>query len=275
MTSPVESRCSCRGGTTRDQSTASSTRSPIVPEQPCGKGEQFCACLRGVSASIVKSASSRRLPNHLRARRDPRPESRAEEIRRRACSLGSAGNARLDRALPGAPPPGKPDHTQRGLRRREPRPRPSPHRPMSTKRLESGPTVRGRTERSQTPIAVELPFSDNRRPCGCDDVRGLDQRQLLEIGSVGQRHVHVGHAQHRRIEVVEAFCHATAMISRRNRAGRPPSSTTTMRLVRFRLSSTVALSSGRSVRRSMTSASMPSPSAHALLRAQRRPRSNS
>src|SRR3546814_6726695 len=38
-----------------------------------------------------------------------------------------------------------------------------------------------------------------------------------------------------------------------------PSSTTTRRLVFLRLSSTVALSSGRRVRRSMTSASMPSP----------------
>jgi hypothetical protein len=36
-----------------------------------------------------------------------------------------------------------------------------------------------------------------------------------------------------------------------------PSSTTTMRLVFFRLASTVAVSSGRSVRRSITSASMP------------------
>ena len=38
-----------------------------------------------------------------------------------------------------------------------------------------------------------------------------------------------------------------------------PSSTTTMRLVRLRLSSTVSLSSGRSVRRSITSALIPCP----------------
>jgi hypothetical protein len=51
---------------------------------------------------------------------------------------------------------------------------------------------------------------------------------------------------------------AMAMISEAIEQTGQPSSTTTIRLVFFRLASTVALSSGRRVRRSITSASMPS-----------------
>ena len=40
-----------------------------------------------------------------------------------------------------------------------------------------------------------------------DDLGSLDERQLLEVGGIGERHVHVRHAQHRRVEIVEPFGH--------------------------------------------------------------------
>src|SRR5688500_13419342 len=42
---------------------------------------------------------------------------------------------------------------------------------------------------------------------GFDDVLGLRQRQLLEIGGVGHRHVRAVHAHHRRVEPVEHLLH--------------------------------------------------------------------
>src|SRR6266851_3680196 len=42
---------------------------------------------------------------------------------------------------------------------------------------------------------------------GGDDVVGLRQRQMLEIGGVGQRHVLAGDPRHRGIEIVEGLLH--------------------------------------------------------------------
>jgi hypothetical protein len=67
--------------------------------------------------------------------------------------------------------------------------------------------------------------------------------------------------QDRGVEVVEALLHADAITSEAIEQTGQPSSATTRRLVLARLSSTSAVSSGRSVRRSITSASIPRPPA--------------
>ncbi len=70
----------------------------------------------------------------------------------------------------------------------------------------------GRTVRGIAASAVRRSESSVRSAIGdglhrLDHLRGLDQRHLLEVRGVRQRYVDVGHAQHRRVEIVEAFGH--------------------------------------------------------------------
>ena len=101
-----------------------------------------------------------------------------------------------------------------------------------------------------------LPITDGfrRRDDGVDG----RQCQLLEIGGVGHRHVGAGDLDRRRIEMVEGVKRNARQISEPIEQTGQPSSTVTMRLVFFTDAITVSMSSGRSVRRSTTSASIPS-----------------
>src|SRR3546814_5800617 len=91
-----------------------------------------------------------------------------------------------------------------------------------------------------------------------DDIVHLYERHLLEIGGIGERHVDVGDAQHRRVEIVEHLLHRDSGDLRGDGASRPAFLDTDEAVGLARLFSTVSRSSGRRVRRSITSPSTPS-----------------
>ncbi len=87
----------------------------------------------------------------------------------------------------------------------------------------------------------------------------IGQGQLLEISRIGHRNILAGDACDGRIEVIKGMCHdlGSDFAGHRELRGSPPLLRRSV-LVFFTLCNTVAMSIGRMVRRSMTSASMPS-----------------
>jgi len=70
----------------------------------------------------------------------------------------------------------------------------------------------GRTDSGAVHSAISRGRSSDRSAISdglhrLDHVARLDQRQLLKVRGIGKRNVLVGHAQHRSVEVVEAFGH--------------------------------------------------------------------
>jgi hypothetical protein len=105
---------------------------------------------------------------------------------------------------------------------------------------------------TSVPASMSAPSERRRR---CLDLR---QRRLLEVLRVGDRHLGAADARDRRVELVERLLTMRAAISAERLPLRQPSSTITARCVRAPRPRIVASSSGRSTRRSITSASMPS-----------------
>ena len=93
---------------------------------------------------------------------------------------------------------------------------------------------------------------------GSDDGRGLRKRGVFEMLRIRNRHFRRADARDRRLELVERCSESRATISADRLPLRQPSSTITTRRVLRTDATIVFMSSGRSVRRSMTSASMPS-----------------
>ena len=127
----------------------------------------------------------------------------------------------------------------------------------------------GRRERGHQDLDGHGSFPCSAGPRGLSDRSRLSPRrrrrrfaqcQALEVGGVGQRHVLTADPRHRRVEPVEGACSIIcAAISAPMPAKGQPSSTETIRFVFLTDATMVSMSSGRMVRRSITSAEIPSP----------------